>query len=252
MVVDLDALEGELRRVARDGVNALVVCSLRRQAYDDALAVQERLRALRIAGVIPDAVLLVEHPPVYTLGRAAAAADLGEVREYGVPVRWVGRGGKATFHGPGQLVGYPIVDLTARGRDVRAYVASLEDALLDVLAALGLAARRSPLHPGIWIGERKVASIGVSVRRWVTAHGFALNVATDLSYFDRIVTCGIAGLPMTSLAAEGVDATVAEIGVDVARALGARLSYQRLEWLTAAENSVIRADDRSMQIGVPA
>jgi lipoyl(octanoyl) transferase len=135
---------------------------------------------------------------------------------------------------------------------VRAYVTSLEDALLDVIAAVGLAAQRSPLHPGIWIGERKVASIGVSVRRWVTAHGFALNVTTDLSYFDRIVTCGIAGLPMTSLAAEGVDATVADMGAAMARALGARWSYRRVEWVTTAENSVFGAHHRATRIGVPA
>src|SRR5215475_9580798 len=153
-----------------------------RVPYDVALAWQEALVARRLAGG-SDALLVLEHPPVYTLGRGADARFLGAAADGAIPILRVGRGGQVTYHGPGQLVGYPILGLRDLRPDIRWYVRSLEQVLIDTLADLGIEARRRDGLTGVFVGSRKIGSIGVAVRRWVTWHGFALNVARDLDGF---------------------------------------------------------------------
>jgi lipoyl(octanoyl) transferase len=172
-----------------------------RVPYGTALAWQRRLAADRIAGRQPhDLLLLVEHPPVITLGRSARGAHV--LRPAGVEVVEVERGGDVTYHGPGQLVGYPILDLAAQRPDLHWYLRTLEEALIRGLARLGIPADRRAGFTGVWTRNRKIASIGVHVKQWVTWHGFALNVTTDLAAFERIVPCGITGVEMTSVARE--------------------------------------------------
>src|SRR5262245_29932290 len=183
-------------------------------AYAEALALQEGLVAAVAAGQEGDQLLLLEHPPVYTLGRGADAADLrGAPERLRVPVYRVGRGGVATFHGPGQLVAYPIVHLRAAGRDVQRYIRNLEAALVATCAHFGVAAATPPEQTGVWVGENKIASIGIGVRRGVAYHGVALNVSTDLSFFAHIVPCRGSGLNVTSLARlRGTAPALAEVG----------------------------------------
>lgn len=190
---------------------ALVVHELGLCAYPAALALQEELVARKIggdrdaagpaAGDPDDYLLLLEHEPVYTLGRGADAADvLGADQRLGVPVFRVSRGGGVTFHGPGQLVAYPILTLAHGGRDVHGYVRRLEAVLVGVCAAFGIAAQRRAGLTGVWVGDAKIASIGVGVRRWTTFHGVALNVSTDLRFFGHIVACRMPEVRMTSMA----------------------------------------------------
>lgn len=170
--------------------------------YGEALELQRRLALDRIAGrLAEDRLLLLEHPPVVTLGRTAQPAHL--LQSDGLDVFEVERGGDVTYHGPGQLVGYPILHLAGFRQDLHWYLRTLEQALIDALEMLGIGAQRRAGFTGVWIGERKIASIGVHVKQWVTWHGFALNVSTDLHGFDRIVPCGIPGVEMTSVEREG-------------------------------------------------
>ena len=173
--------------------------------YAEALAWQRALAQARLEGRLPhDVLLLLEHPPVLTLGRTARETHL--LRREGIDVFEVERGGDVTYHGPGQLVGYPILDLAGYRKDLHWYLRTLEQALIDALAELGVAGARNPGHTGVWIrreeGVRKIASIGVHVKQWVTWHGFALNVTTYLAQFDRIVACGIPGVEITSVRRE--------------------------------------------------
>src|SRR2546426_48055 len=173
--------------------------------YAEALAWQRALAQARLEGRLPhDVLLLLEHPPVLTLGRTARETHL--LRREGIDVFEVERGGDVTYHGPGQLVGYPILDLAGYRKDLHWYLRTLEQALIDALTELGVAGARNPGHTGVWIrreqGNRKIASIGVHVKQWVTWHGFALNVTTDLAQFDRIVACGIRGVEMTTVERE--------------------------------------------------
>jgi lipoyl(octanoyl) transferase len=188
----------------------LTVARPGRVPYDAALAWQESLVARRLAGG-PDALLLLEHPPVYTLGRGADARFLGIAGDGTVPVVRVGRGGQVTYHGPGQLVGYPILGLRALRPDVRWYVRTLEAVLIDALGDLGIQAQRRDGLTGVWVGPRKIGSIGVAIRRWVTWHGFALNVGADLAGFGAITPCGIEGVVMTSVAREGSPADLDQV-----------------------------------------
>jgi len=178
--------------------------------YDRAVAWQERLVARRFAGG-PDVLLLLEHPPVYTLGRNADPRHLGPARAGDVPVRTVSRGGQVTYHGPGQLVGYPVVALAAQGRDVHRYLRALEEVLIASLGEFGIAAERRSGFTGVWVRGRKIASIGIAVRRWVAWHGFALNVGRDLEGFASITPCGIHDVEMTSVAREGGPDDVARV-----------------------------------------
>src|SRR6187397_2831814 len=174
--------------------------------YDDARAVQEVLRAARQEGRIPDVLLLLEHPPVYTRGRRTDPAELPMgVQWYeaqGIEVRDTDRGGRVTYHGPGQLVAYPIVDLRGYGDDVHEYVRGLEQVAIAALGEAGVRASTIEGLTGIWVGTRKIGSIGLHVSRGVTTHGLAINVNNDLQPFEWVVPCGIEGVSMTSLSRE--------------------------------------------------
>ena len=181
----------------------LLVVQLGRLAFSEALVLQRAVSAARISGAVPDDVLLlVEHPPVVTLGRSTKGDNLqisdALLAARGVERFEIERGGDATFHGPGQLVGYPIVDLKQHTQDLHWYLRQVEEALILALGIVGLQAGARGQYTGVWIEDRKIASIGVHARDWVTRHGFALNVNTDLSYFDLFTPCGIADVVMTS------------------------------------------------------
>jgi lipoate-protein ligase B len=185
----------------------LAILELGRVPYAEGLTLQRHLRERRIAGALDrDVLLLLEHEPTITLGRGTKGASLpralDELRRLGLTVAEVERGGDVTWHGPGQLVGYPILDLGGHRRDLHWYLRQVEEALLQALAVLGIPAERRPGYTGVWTSGRKIASIGVHVRQWVTAHGFAINVTNNLEDFDLIVPCGIAGVEMTSVARE--------------------------------------------------
>src|SRR5436309_2694692 len=178
---------------------------LGRVPYAEALALQLAARAALKSGEGPERFLLLEHPHVYTLGRNASGADVLAGPEWlavrGVEVVECDRGGQVTYHGPGQLVGYPVVNLSPDRRDVRRYVRELQEVLIRTLADYGVAAqvRDGQAFVGVWAGDDKIASIGVHLSRWITTHGFALNVATDLSHFAGIIPCGLHGVGMTSI-----------------------------------------------------
>ena len=196
-----------------------VVRQLGRVDYASALQLQQQLAADRKQGLIPDHLLLLEHPHVITLGRNGHAENLlasdDVMARAGIGFFPTDRGGDVTYHGPGQLVGYPILDLRDWKRDVGAYVRGVEQAIIDTLAEYSIAAARIPKLTGVWVqhegADRKIAAIGVHLSRWVTSHGFALNVSTDLSYFQYIVPCGLTK-PVTSMAALGVRASLSEVG----------------------------------------
>ncbi len=185
----------------------LAVAGLGRMAYREALELQRRLAQERITGEQPhDMLLLVEHPPVITLGRGFQRANLPTSRDAlaarGIELHEIERGGDVTYHGPGQLVGYPIFDLKEHRQDLHWFLRQMEAALLRALEEFGIAAGRKERYTGVWVDNRKIASIGIHVKQWVTWHGFALNVTTDLSCFDLIVPCGIPDVTMTSVARE--------------------------------------------------
>ena len=185
----------------------LLVQDLGRRAYGEVLDLQRTLCRQRIQGELAeDLLLLVEHEPVVTLGRGTRPGSIPlappELSRRGVEVFEVERGGDVTFHGPGQLVGYPIIDLRQHREDLHWYLRRLEEGLIGALDTLGIAAGPNPGLTGVWTGGRKLASIGIHVKQWVTFHGFALNVTTDLDYFDLIVPCGIKDVIMTSVAQE--------------------------------------------------
>jgi lipoyl(octanoyl) transferase len=174
-------------------------------AYQDALAfMAQRAAAIRDEGA-PECIWLLEHPPLFTAGTSADPAELFNAMDF--PVYEAGRGGRYTYHGPGQRVGYVMLDLEKRGKDIRRFVHQLEGWMIDTLGELGVSAHRAPGRIGIWVGEgdeeAKIGALGVRVKRWVTLHGFALNVAPDLSHFGGIVPCGIAEFGVTSLAQLG-------------------------------------------------
>ncbi len=184
----------------------LAVAHLGPTPYREGLAIQEGLVAARAAARTHDWLLYPDHPPVLTVGRnpsdGALLADRATLAARGIEVFEVARGGDITWHGPGQLVGYLVADLTPHGRDLHKFLRGIEQGLIDALARWGVAGERSPGRTGVWVGGRKVASIGVAVRRWVSYHGFALNVAPDLGFFDLIHPCGLRDIEMTSLARE--------------------------------------------------
>jgi lipoyl(octanoyl) transferase len=184
----------------------LVVEWLGRRPYGEILELQRAMAAERIAGSRPDTLLLVEHDPVVTLGRSTKREHLllseQALAARGVELFDIERGGDVTFHGPGQLVGYPIFDLQQHRQDLHWYLRQVEQALIDALGTYGITGGRVEKYTGVWVDDRKIASIGVHARSWVTWHGFALNVSTDLSYFDMMVPCGIPQVTMTSVAKE--------------------------------------------------
>jgi lipoyl(octanoyl) transferase len=185
--------------------------------YADALALQRALVEDRRVGRIGDVLLLVEHPPVFTVGvrgdggRSHILASPDALAARGIEVHETGRGGDVTYHGPGQIVGYPIIDLKPDRCDVHGYLRDLEEVLIRVAADVGIDAARVPGLTGVWVGERKLAAMGVRISRWITSHGFALNVAPNLEDFDLIVPCGIADRGVTSLARLGCRVTRSDV-----------------------------------------
>jgi lipoyl(octanoyl) transferase len=181
--------------------------------YQEALGWMNGRAAAVRAGEAPECIWLLEHPPLFTAGTSADPAEL--FNPQGFPVYEAGRGGRYTYHGPGQRVGYLMLDLDRRGRDIRRFVHALEGWMIDAMAELGVAAHRAPGRIGIWVGEgaaeAKIGALGVRVRQWVTTHGFSVNVAPDLSHFGGIVPCGISDFGVTSLQALGVPAGTAEL-----------------------------------------
>jgi lipoyl(octanoyl) transferase len=243
----------------------LWVCHLGLVPYSDGVAIQETLRERRIADEVPDTLLLLEHPPVYTRGRRSGAEDLpfGEdfYRAKGIEVHTTDRGGRLTYHGPGQLVGYPIMAI----EDVGSYLRTMEAAIIAALAEEGVGARsrhdEGIDYTGVWVQERKIASIGVHVSRGVTTHGFAINVVNDLEPFSWVIACGLPDVAMTSLQSElglarstGLECMRRRVGFNFARAHGRR---QRLvsPWrlgLETAHPSRLAAERAPIKIVRPA
>ncbi len=219
----------------------LTACHLGPTDYREGLELQRSLVEARAAGETGDLLLFPDHPPVLTVGRSGREESLRVDREtlarQGIEVFDVSRGGDVTWHGPGQLVGYTLVDLAARGRDLHVFLRGIEDVLIRVLAGYGIAADRSAGRTGVWVGERKIASIGIAVRRWVSYHGFALNVCPELAAFEVIHPCGLQGVRMTSVADQlGASAP----GIDVVRERAAhefaeRFGYDGCTWMAAHE-----------------
>lgn len=212
----------------------MLFCRLGTVDYAEAHRLQKELQAKRIAGEIRDTVLLLEHPPVLTMGRSTkdqhvlASQEMLDAR--GISVHEVGRGGDVTYHGPGQLVAYPIIDLKPDRRDVRKYVWSLEETMIRTCADFGLSGTRVEGLNGAWIEDRKVGAVGVRISRWVTMHGLALNVNSDLTHYELIVPCGIQDKAVTSLSAElGRTVYVADVIDPLARHL-AELYDTGVEW----------------------
>lgn len=183
----------------------LQVVDLARCPYPEAYRIQQDMVKQRLAGAIPDTLILVEHPHVFTIGRGGSREHLLVSQEVldreGITVHEIDRGGDITYHGPGQIVGYPIINLKEHTPDVHLAVRFYEEALIRVLHDYGLAAGREPGYPGVWVNGAKVAAIGIGIRRWVTYHGFAFNIHPDLRFFQMIVPCGITGRPVTSMTA---------------------------------------------------
>lgn len=229
----------------------LNVVNLGRMAYAEALGLQRAAAHARISGVLPeDLLLLVEHPPVVTLGRGTKPGHLvasePQLRDKGVELFEVERGGDVTFHGPGQLVGYPVIDLKRHRQDLHWYLRQVEESIIQAMASYGLPGLRNKGFTGVWTSGvsggdgtrlRKIASIGVHARDWVTWHGFALNVTTDLSYFDLIVPCGIGDVTMTTMERElgtsfpGSDAVAHNVAASVSRVFGLTGDERSPAWL---------------------
>jgi lipoyl(octanoyl) transferase len=190
---------------------------LGRKNFPDALALQEEiLLKKRYDSSVEDQLLLLEHEPVYTIGRTPDQSSLLGARHLPHPLFVINRGGQATYHGPGQLMGYPIIDLRGCGQDLHKYLRWLEQLLIDLLAEHEIGASRRGSLTGVWVGDRKIASIGVGVRHWITMHGFALNVCGDLSPFNHIVPCGINNVAMTSMEKEtGTPFSVADVAAAI-------------------------------------
>ncbi|WP_053959681.1 lipoyl(octanoyl) transferase LipB [Sulfobacillus thermosulfidooxidans] len=186
-------------------MNSGVVVDLGKMEYRKAWDLQRRIGQALFQNQIPDVLLLVEHPPVYTLGKGAHGSyqnlvwDEAKRAQEGIAFVEVDRGGDITYHGPGQLVGYPILNLTRYGRDLHQYLRNLEEALIRALGDFGITAGRYPPNTGVWVGDEKIAAIGVKASRWITQHGFALNVAPNLEHFSGIIPCGIQDKGVTSM-----------------------------------------------------
>ncbi len=209
--------------------------------YSRALEVQRDLVEKRKRGLIPDQLLFVDHPHVITLGRNGSMSNLLATEEVleraGIQFFPTDRGGDITYHGPGQIVGYPIFDLREWKRDVVAYVRGIEQSIIDALAEFGITAERLAGCTGVWVDGRKVAAIGVHISRWVTSHGFALNHTTDLSYFQYIIPCGLTR-PVTSTEQLGARASRAEIIAALAREFARNFQFEIVEPVLATEEAI--------------
>jgi len=200
---------------------------LGRLSYEEGLSLQESLVQEKIGGSVTDHLLLLEHEPVYTMGRTRDESSLREEITLPYPVHRTNRGGQATYHGPGQLVGYPVLDLGLFDRDLHAYLRFLEEVLITLLSRRGITAGRLEGKTGVWVSDRKIASLGVGVRRWVSMHGFAINICGNMTPFNHITPCGLPGVSMTSLEAEGgKDVSVESCAREVAKIFN-ELLHQR-------------------------
>lgn len=221
----------------------LHILDLGRRAYRPVLALQEALVAARVTGAIPDTLLLVEHDPVYTLGRRAQESHIlfstEQRARLGIEVVQTGRGGDVTYHGPGQLVGYPILSLAARGQGAVWYVCRLEQVLIRALAGFGVAAGCDAINRGVWVGAEKIAAIGVRVTRHITMHGFALNVNPAMEHYAGIVPCGIRERGVTALHRQRPDVGMDDVKRAVRDAFVAVFAYQHA--LTVEERGVLPA-----------
>ena len=213
--------------------------------YQAAYDLQRRLHAQVVAGELPDLLLLLEHPHVYTLGRRGQQSHIlasdEALTQLGVETHFTDRGGETTYHGPGQLVGYPIVNLRRWGGGVRKYVETLEQVLIGTLSEFGITAHSEGKPTGVWVEDAKIAAIGVRVSRSVTMHGFALNVCPDLSFFDHIVPCGMPGARVTSMAQElGQEIAVSDVIPAISQAFGCNFGID-VEWsnLDALDSTVV-------------
>ena len=228
------------------GDRVLKVIGPKMEAYEAALELQQKLvqRCLD-SGRRDNFLILIEHPPVITVGRSGGGedvlADRKALSERGVTVVATNRGGQVTFHGPGQLVMYPVVDLRACGADLHRYLRGLERWLIRVLQSYGIEAGVNPPHTGVWARGAKVASIGIAVRRWVAYHGVALNVSTDISFFDLIVPCGLSGVEMTSMEALlGGAPALEEVARRAARLFCEEFGFDRTVYVPDQESAQVR------------
>jgi len=234
-------------------LNTLTVCALGPTPYAEGIRLQEGLVRARAAGESGDWLLYPDHPPVLTVGRGASGDNLRVPRELlaarGIAIHEVTRGGDITWHGPGQLVGYPIVGLDRCGRDLHVFLRHLEGALIETLAQWGIPAENVHGKTGVWTGGAKIASIGIAVRRWVSYHGFALNVSPDLGYFDLIHPCGLQGVRMTSMAAllGGRAPGLETVRERMAEVLARRLGYEGVVWAGREDVPNDQADPAAMR-----
>ena len=180
-------------------LDQIIIQDLGQRPYQEVWAYQKEIQAKRIAGEIADTFLMVEHEPVYTLGKNANENHLLQSRDQSVDVFNIERGGDITFHGPGQLVGYPILDLSNYKKSISWYMRILEQIIIDTVSEFGIEAKRIEGLTGVWVGDEKIAALGVRIRRWVTMHGFSINVNTDLTFYDGIIPCGIFDHGITSM-----------------------------------------------------
>ena len=180
-------------------LDQIIIQDLGQRPYQEVWAYQKEIQAKRIAGEIEDTFLMVEHEPVYTLGKNANENHLLQSRDQSVDVFNIERGGEITFHGPGQLVGYPILDLSNYKKSISWYMRILEQIIIDTVSEFGIEAKRIEGLTGVWVGDEKIAALGVRIRRWVTMHGFSINVNTDLTFYDGIIPCGIFDHGITSM-----------------------------------------------------
>jgi len=221
---------------AENAPRILEVRQLGRMRWADAWKLQQDLVAQRKQGEIADQLLIVEHPHVITMGRNGHAANVlasTEILEKsGIELEATNRGGDVTYHGPGQIVGYPIFDLRLWKRDVVAYVRAVEQILIDSLAEFGISGVRDPKATGVWVNDKKVAAIGIHISRWITAHGFALNLDTDLRYFQYIVPCGLTK-PVTSMRELGSNATREEVVAAIAAAAQRVFNFEEVRFPAA-------------------
>lgn len=192
------------KRAKENGLKEIcAVCHLGIVDYGEAYELQKRLREQRLSGEISDTLLLLEHPPTLTIGRSGSLENVlvskDKLADEGIALFFIDRGGDVTYHGPGQLVGYPIIDLSQRGNDIHRYVHDLEEVLIQTLKGFSIAAIRDKGHAGVWVNQQEVAAIGLSLRRWVTMHGFALNVNPNLTHFTYINPCGLPDRTATSV-----------------------------------------------------
>ena len=211
---------------------------LGRISYEEGLALQESLVDGKIGGDPRHHLMLLEHQPVYTMGRNHDESSLRTESILPHPVHRTNRGGQATYHGPGQLVGYPVLDLSLFGRDLHRYLRFLEEVLITLLTSYGFEGVRVEGKTGVWVRGRKIASLGVGVRKWISMHGFAINICGDLSPFDHITPCGLPGVTMTSLEAEGAnDVSVQSCACEVAEIFNKLLELDREKILSGNQES---------------